>query len=317
MKISPEKFERLLRFLDAEMDPEEIAAFEEELKTDPDLRDQLDFQLKLSEAFSEKKPEEAGYIDSNENLRSILTAAKNKFFKQNDEPVSITGAAKDHHKHIIQVNFATWLAAASVIVLALIAALVYYSGKNSETQDIAINDSSRIKQDQKQIEIIPVDTVKNLPNHSPVKTDYASLARECYTKDPGPADPPLLLAEEIGDYNKGDYQTIQAFDLNNIPKTRGQVNEFELKELGHYYKGLSFIETKNNQQARLNLQWVIDSAKNNLLQIKASWYLSLLYLLKDDVKKSEVLLNHVASNKTEAMYKQKAAGLLGQLKRPG
>ncbi len=320
MKISPEKFERLLRFLDAEMDPEEISAFEGEVRTDPDLKAQLDFQLNLSGSFSENNADEASvHIEDTKALKSILMTAKNKFSEAADKAQQLlikidSNSLRTHYKQVPVVNISRWLAAASIIGLALASSLVYYSGRKNNHDDLAVNNSDSIKKFQPQVNFNDGDTGQKHEVLFPNKMDYASLANESYQKDKGPEDFPQLLAAEINDYDAGNYKTIQAFDVNHIPKTRGDLDELAIKELAYYYKGLSFIETKDNEAARSNLQWVMDSSKDRSLQIKAAWYQAIVALKTSNIQTAALLLNHISTNKTEEIYKQKAIIMIRKIK---
>lgn len=321
MKISQEKFERLLKFLDAEMNAVEIASFEREVQSDADLKEQLAFQLNLTDAFSKKKSMDAELIDPAElnNLKALLATAKNNYFKnksaaniseQHTKVVSI-----NDHRYNKQVHFPHWLAAASVVVLAILASMMlYFSIHNNSKEFTADKHDSNYPKKTNDIVILPVDTLKQQDQKLPGKINYASLAEKIYTKDKAPSDPPQLLAAELSDYNSGSYETIQSFDAVNIPKTRGALDVIEIKQLAHYYKGISFFETKNSKAAHEHFQWVIDSSKNNQLQIKASWYKSLLYLKSGELKKAEPLLNKVALNNTVPIYAKKASDLLNTIK---
>ena len=133
------------------------------------------------------------------------------------------------------------------------------------------------------------------------------------------SNPPMpdVLAMVPGNYKRGDY-SFQQLDLNKQPHVRGLTEDINssknVLQLGHYYKGLSYIETNNNKQAIENLQWVIDSAQNHQLKIKAQWYLALVYLKESNSKKLIPLLSSLSSNSKATPYNRQAGEILEELK---
>lgn len=133
-----------------------------------------------------------------------------------------------------------------------------------------------------------------------------------------PEEKPLVLTEALIDYENAEYEMLQNFDLNSLPADRGlsssDINDNQnIKELGHYYKGLSFIETYEDKQAIENLQWVIDSAHNKQLLVKAQWYLALINIKKENSNNAITLLTAVSKNNV-APYNRQAKNLLEMLK---
>lgn len=312
-----------MQFLDAEMTMDEIHAFEKELQVDEHLREQLDFQIKLL-AASTTNEENDFASNRNEELRSIITTAKEKFFRLNNYNAEIP-LAQNKNNTVIDTNAQKqktigsgyWLAAASVIVLAFVSALFYYSGEKSNDHLITNkNRDTLIKEQKNTAEVKPTDSKneKGVDNRKPSVKGYALLAKESYEKDAAINNPPEVLEGALNEYTIGNYETIQKFDLVNIPKTRGENNLLVIKELGHYYKGLSFIETKNYEKALINLQWVTDSSQDKLLQIKSAWYQAIVYLIKSNPNKADSLLIRISTNNTESVYKQKAVSLIQKIK---
>lgn len=52
MGITTEQYEKIIRFLDAEMEVAEMEAFEKELAANPEMRHQLDFEQSLRDDFA-------------------------------------------------------------------------------------------------------------------------------------------------------------------------------------------------------------------------------------------------------------------------
>jgi len=109
MAITTDQYQQLMRFLDADMSVEEMAAFEQELNAHPELRAQLDLELQVNSSLSASPAIQEG------KLRRL--------------PVNRT---------------TWWIAAASVAVIAIVLAylLVRPSGKGQ--QAIIDHDTARV-----------------------------------------------------------------------------------------------------------------------------------------------------------------------------
>ncbi len=86
---------------------------------------------------------------------------------------------------------------------------------------------------------------------------------------------------------------------------------------GLHYKGPSYIETNENKMAVENFKWVIDSAQNQQLKIKAKWYLALVYLKENNTEKALPLLSSISKNTYEVQYHKQANEILETLKGSG
>ena len=160
----------------------------------------------------------------------------------------------------------------------------------------------------------------------PKRKDPETLFKEYFAMDESSGKRPELLAAALDDYNKGKYARLKEMDLTNIPppeQTRSAsedetedtiTNTVEnIKQVGHYFKGLALIKIDNIPDAKTNLQWVLDSASSYKLKIKSEWYLSLIYLREGDFEDKAVpLLKHVSLSTIEP-YNKKAEELLGEL----
>jgi predicted negative regulator of RcsB-dependent stress response len=165
--------------------------------------------------------------------------------------------------------------------------------------------------------ITPADSIKNIAPEIKKLDGYASF-KKYYAKDMSDQPMPELLAMVSSDYQKGNYSYSETINLANVPNTRGSSADINSKQnilqLGHYYKGLSYIETNENRQAIENLQWVIDSAQSTQLKIKAQWYLALIYLKQNNTKRAVPLLSSLSKNSNEVQYHKQAAEILETLK---
>src|SRR5690606_17612903 len=111
--------------------------------------------------------------------------------------------------------------------------------------------------------------------------DLDLLFKQYFKKDDLPANYPLFLAEAFTDYESGNYKTLQQLNLNDLPQTRGtdeSGSKAIILQLGHYYKGLAFLQTNNTKEAIHHLNWVLNNRPANALRAKAQWYVALVYL---------------------------------------
>jgi len=152
------------------------------------------------------------------------------------------------------------------------------------------------------------------------KIDYTEIFNSMYRKDQVPALQPEVLEGSLADYKKSLYDSIQNIDLLSLPKRklRGgpeEVNSTQnIMAIGHYYKGQAYIETHDDDKAKLNLKWVTDSAFDQALIGKAQWYLALIYVKEKNKPQAIVLLKAVKRNSDATTYNKKAEELLRVLR---
>jgi hypothetical protein len=284
MDISAEQYERIILFLDAGMTLEEMEAFEKELAINPAMRQQLDFEQSIRDSFTLKK--------------SIAIPAQEN---------SIDGhTGRDLIKSI---NRKQWIiiAAAACVLAAVITITLIKSEK--ETGSVIVKKDGTTgtnKKDTQELTVTKPDDSLNVP-------DYAVLYKQYFVKDDLPENYPTFLAEALISYNDGDYSSIQKLNLAAIPEMRGGEDKQIILNLGHYYKGIAFLKTNNNQQALQNLQWIEKNCTDADLKVKAQWYLSLAYLKNSNAIEAISLLKKLASNGAYPMYNTKAKSLLKAL----
>jgi TolA-binding protein len=139
-----------------------------------------------------------------------------------------------------------------------------------------------------------------------------------FEKDSLPEIYPMVIAEELNQYAIGNDAPIQQLNLSNLPETRGsssQADKQTAQQLGHYFKGIAYLEKGSSQQAIINLQWVIKNSDNKQLTAKAEWYLALSYLKNDNNNEAEILLKKVSQNENNSTYSSKALRLLKSIKK--
>ncbi len=322
MELTEEQYERIQKYADGDMNPEEQEAFLHEVNGNIEMQNSLDLELAIREHL----------FSSNQNTAAIT---EQKQYNRFDDPdyirslINKSGVEYQQKKNIetrpesllnkAPVSFKLWpsIAVAASVILVVSVLLWLFSTNSSlpiadkpEDSVLQKKDSVNNKEGKDSLKII------TMPEK---QINYARLYNNAYKRDDAPAEVPQLLADAMLDYEDGDYRKLQNYNLNNFPRTRGepvsdQKSQQSVRELGHYYKGISFMETKGEAKAITNLNWVIDSAYNPQLRGKAQWYLALLNVRKGNKKDAIDLLEAVAANNKIKPYNSKAIKLLQLLK---
>lgn len=247
-------------------------AFVKELDSSPEMRKQLDFERSVRDGFT------LGNISS---LPGIVPAEGSGIVP--GKKGRVTGMQK-------------WLAIVAAVITAFMLITIFWQ-KPVKAPDVANrNDIDTV---QKKNEPPRVAITAPAKDTSEV-IDPTLLFKQYFKKDALPEDYPLYLAEALTGYEAGNYKTLQQLDLNNLPKTRN-ANETENKEnilqLGHYYKGLAFLQTNNTREAVINLNWVLNNQGGKALRAKTQWYLVLAYLKENNSEKAAELCRSIINNK--------------------
>lgn len=291
MGITNEQYEKIIRFLDADMEPEEMEAFEKELASNPEMRHQLDFEQSVRDGFA---------------LRNITSLTDTAPVKGDPATPKTPGKITTMRKW-----WAISAAAVAIIALVLFTILWQKQEKNPGITNRKDIDTIHEKSAPPQIVTAPA-------KDSSGEIELASLFRQYFKKDTLPEEYPIFLAEALTDYDSGNYTTLQRLNLNSIPQTRG-VGEADSKEnilqLGHYYKGLAFLQTNNTREAVINLEWVLNNHPGNTLRDKAQWYLALAYLKEHKPGKAKELLKKIISGSRENTLSKHANTLLKSLEK--
>ncbi|MBS1565256.1 MAG: hypothetical protein JST39_12760, partial [Bacteroidetes bacterium] len=225
MAITTSQYERISRFLDAAMDADEMEKFGAEVAADPEMAAQLDFELKVRDGFAVMKNDKAGQFSMELG------------YQPQPGPKDGTIVPK-------VISLRKWLtaavAAAAVLGLAVIVLLNRQPAYNKTAADKKANDTSHDTTTK-----LPVATLVS-PKDSSTAADESALFKKYFKKDRLPENYPVFLADALTRYEAGDYTALQKLDLANIPETRGGDaldNKVQVLELGHYYKGISYMET--------------------------------------------------------------------------
>lgn len=332
MQLNLEQYERIQNYLDGIMTSQEEKGFLIELDKNISLKENLEFEKELRQNLTsiiDKKnllekendyyeiPGSSGDYDS---IKGLIEKARSEWEVEHTKLSTGTKTTTQHQHQLRKtkvVNLKLWVitAAAACIVFA-VSCLVLFMPESSAPPSVAKSTPTKKDSNTNVVKTIPNDSSININSHSQ-EVDNIALFNKHYSKDTANPLMPELLAMVPDDYRKGD-NSFQEINLNAQPLTRGSSNDINSKQnilqLGHYYKGLSYIETNNNKRAIENLQWVIDSAQSRLLKIKAQWYLSLVFLKEGNIKKTISLLSSLSKTETGSPYNREAGGILKKLK---
>jgi hypothetical protein len=292
MSLTTEQYDKIMRFLDAAMEPDEMDVFEKELAANPEMRKQLDFEQSVRDGFA------LGKISSLPDY--VIQAGVPGTIPVNPK---IPGKIKSIQK---------WLAVAAAIITAFTLFTVFRQ-KPGKKQDVTATNNI----DTSLQAISPPGATTTEPAKDSGRViDLALLFEQYFKKDALPEDYPLFLAEALTDYETGSYTTLQKLNLNNVPQTRG-AGEADRKEnilqLGHYYKGLAFLQTGNTRDAIINLHWVLNNHPDKTLRDKALWYLALGYLKENNREKAAESCRSIVNNKEDHILVKNAEKILDAL----
>ncbi len=277
MEITTEQYSRIQHFLDTEMTIEEMDAFEIELEANPHMRSQLDFEQSIRDNFSSQQTD-----SSIINSKKIL-------------PIN---------------NRKKWfgIAAAASVFVAIATIFFWNSKKNTPTPIAKKIDTIKVEK----IDKIDSPTLpKVIPNKIGSKINFAQLFEEYFEPDKAPETYHIQLADAFTEYEKGNYNTLEKLDAVAIANTRGIDDKQNILETLHYYKGIAFLKTNNNDQALLNLQWVLQNSSNDTLKANANWYLALANLKNKNKSEAKKILERLSSY---SKYKTQVEKLLEKFK---
>ena len=281
MVLDSEQYNRIIRFLDAEMSINEMADFESELDSNPNMRQHLDFEQSIRDVFAQRNQEDSQKV-------------KKDFFPLSQK------VNKGKKK-----GFYVYLAVAASIIGIISWSVLFKNSSLPSSKQLVQNDSI-------------LKTNDSSYNNNSIQTNqandlvYASLFNKYFSKDKSPDNSPILLADALIDYDNGNYTSLQSLDLTKIPEIRGDdtLNDREnILQLGHYYKGISYLETGDSKMAIQNLNWVVKHSSNTEIVTKADWYLALGYVINKEKEKSKTILKELLQNKRNNHFSQKAKEL--------
>lgn len=291
MKITTEQYERIIRFLDVEMEPDEMDAFERELFVNPDMRRQLDFEQSVRDSFSL----------GNTTSRLPEIKAENKIIESPQKSGKVPGIQK-------------WFAIAAAVITAFMFFVILWQS----TEKLTVTANRKDINTTQERSIQPNITITPPISDSSTAIDLSLLFKIYFKKDTLPEEYPLYLAEAFTDFESGKYTTLEKLDLDNLPLTRG-VKETDSNEnillLGHYYKGLAFLQIENTKDAITNLNWVLSSQPGKTLLAKTQWYLALAHIKENNSEKAVELCRSVIKGEENAALVKNAKTILYKIEK--
>ncbi len=270
-----------MRFMDTEMDAAEMEAFAQELAEYPELRKQLDFEQSVRDKL---------LLGNSSPLPGIASIPNNSLIEEGQGKIR---------------SLRKWFAfgAAAVIAIFLVA-VVWKEPKVTTIVNVSNSDTDQV---QPQTISTPITITEPEPvKGSNQSVDMSELFKRYFKKDDLPEEYPLFLAEALLDYETGQYKTLLQLDLSNPPQTRGasEADKTNILQLGHYYKGLAFLQTGNTKEAIANLNKAIQNKPDKSLLTKTQWYLLLAYLKENNRKKAAELCNSIIKKENHTLVKE-------------
>ncbi|MFT3750782.1 MAG: hypothetical protein QM768_20890 [Agriterribacter sp.] len=289
MNITTEQYQKIMRFLNTEMDDAEMDTFEKELNANPEMRSQLDFEQSVRDSFA---------------LRNI-TVLPGIELMDNSAKINVTS------REVKQLR--VWVAISAAVVSAIVFLSIFLKKTEKNTVTAATDTIDTAQQST----IPPQAAVAEPVQKDSIKViDLAGLFKQYFKKDTLPEHYPLYLAGALMDYESGNYKTLQQLNLKDLPQTRSTDetgSRENILQLGHYYKGLAFLQTSNTKEAIINLNWVLNNQQANILRAKAQWYLALAYLKENNKEKAAELCRSIIRNKKNDILKKNAEKILANL----
>lgn len=268
------------KFLNQEMDTEELAAFEKEMAADKALANEVDFHADVVKGIQGAAPLDFRKMVTNTHQEMkeegfFLEAAETTAEQQSDQTT-----AKD--AKVRRIGMFNRLAIAASFALLLTAGWFMFS--QPSTPDQLFADNFAVHQDVLSVEI------EDRLAETGFGTNKAALA---------------TLQTAIDTYKSGDYQSA----INQFNAFEATAPEDALTSYAQFYKAVALLETQQSEAAQKELISLADKT-NFPLQNEAKWYLSLAYLKQNKVTEAKALLQNLS---TVTDYEQRVKKLLNKL----
>ncbi|PVD51652.1 hypothetical protein DC498_13060 [Terrimonas sp.] len=293
MNITTEQYQKIMRFLNTEMDDAEMDAFEKELNANPEMRSQLDFEQSVRDSFA---------------LRQITVIP-------GVEPVNTINKISKSNLSVRRLQVWIAISAAAVTAIVFLSIFLKKTEKNAVTAGFGTNNIDTAQQSAIPPQVMVAEPVQK---DSVEVIDLVGLFKQYFKKDTLPEHYPLFLAEALMDYESGNYKALQQLNLKDLPQTRGADETGSRKsilQLGYYYKGLAFLQTGNTNEAVVNLKWVLNNQPDKNLRARAQWYLALIHLKENNGEKAAKLCRSIVDNRENDILVKNAGKILDALKK--
>ncbi len=323
-------FERIEDYINGAMSSEEKLRFEEDMANNEEIAE----ATMLYKTIEAQMKSNASNSDDVEALKGSLSLLGKQYFQTDaakvvsfkEEENGINNEKKTTGKRVFLWRLGIAAALLGVIVFG---AVLFLKTKDKETKLVINNHSdtsnkpvvidtakSRVK-----IDVTKAEKQPDVANHHKEKKQPASKTREVlfaqnFEPDVVPENKTGPLNEAFESYKNKRYEeaiaSLDKTDLNN--ETRGDDSYQNLLLFyAHYYKGISYMAVNNCGSAIPELKTAISKSPDRISEIKAEWYLALAYVKTGNLNKAKLLLQPIAKNHINAVYKIKAIQLLSEL----
>jgi tetratricopeptide (TPR) repeat protein len=211
----------------------------------------------------------------------------------------------------IHVNRTIIIMATICLLIGSVVMIAYKIRKSAKHAVVDVIDTITVKQHHKKAPV----AATSIDSLNAIKC--LELYNQYFIKDTVPKKVPEFLAEAFMGYEYGDYIYFKKIDLINLTQlsANDSLNKRLIGEMGHYYKGVSFLLLNDTEQAILNLTWVINNSNYLEYLSKARWYLAMAYLKNNNIEKAIDSLIRIEKNNSFLLYKTKAIKLLDGLRK--
>ena len=282
MAITTEQYQQMMNFMDGNMSLDVITSFENELRNNPELRLQLDFEQSIRDNIGSAK----NITGESNDQQKFFTIHNNKSFSFKSSGIKLMAAAT-----------------ISIVIIAGVSMLLVHKKNVHHSLSTTVDTAKR----NNEIVLGPLEKpIEFHEKKATINTD--SLFKKYYKKEPPPQEYPILLAEVFEDYEKNNYASLDKLNLEKIPATRGADdagNKKTILLLGNFYKGVADLERKKTSKAIEHLTWVINNSKDVGWQEKGHWYLAMAFLENGNIDNAQKELNKITkTGKYNLMAKQ-------------
>ncbi|HEX5153578.1 MAG TPA: hypothetical protein VFW07_19150 [Parafilimonas sp.] len=328
--------EKTEQYFTNEMSAAERALFEQEMAANEELSSYVSLYREIETVMQDDEKNNA----TEEALKTSLGNLNAFYFSKNVKedaglPQDVQENLPKEQKPGIsrrgkrKIRYWMLLAVAAVITGIIWISVTWFSSNKQAAPSIAGSEkpgAGTIKTDSLQSHDSSNSAVQNNTDsparvkQSPArrsKKQEAALFAANFEPDAVPAVTEGPLEDAFTYYADKHYsEAAQEFSTAKLnSETRGlEINPKLIAFYADYYAGISYLEQADNSNAILKLDSAVTKSPGEVFRIKATWYLALAYLKTGELAKANELLAKISQNKTETVYRSKAARLLAALK---
>lgn len=320
MAISPQQNERLFRYLNDSLTPEEEETFVTELNENEELQKAFDLEL-LLRAAGKTAAETEGEPAANPEFESAAEhLEKAKEMLRPFRRVQASGPEQSRPAKVVplRASYVKIVSVAAVLILILTASVFYLNWRGKKT--LSVSDPPKTKEvvmPQKDSGLaqrpqVLTDTGKKMAPATAVNTQ--KIFKKHYTVYESTGEDPPEASNEYNAYALDkDYDAVLKKSEDGYG-TKGAADSLPGLYL-RFYKALSWLATGNPAKAAT----VLDSLRRHtapslLLHSSAQWYLALAYLKQGNAAAARKEAKHLAEAKKASPYRARADALRAALK---